>query len=108
MKWWVILFHFGIVFLIILLAVSPMIPVAVAGTIAEINGCTLHEGFANPCVVNGRDLGETLYAMGMMGWLAIATLPLGLAALAVYLFGVVGYYFVRWIMRRRRSQAGAV
>ncbi|MEP0320612.1 hypothetical protein [Bauldia litoralis] len=70
---------------IIGIAVAPMISVMVAGSIAKANGCVLHEGFVNPCVVDGKDMGETLYAMGMMGWLMIATIPAGIIALIVWL-----------------------
>ncbi|UWQ27533.1 hypothetical protein K3555_13435 [Leisingera sp. M527] len=29
-------------------------------------GCEINEGFANPCVVLGRDLSETAYSMGIL------------------------------------------
>ena len=58
--------------LAILACLSPLISTALAGWIASSHGCTLHEGFANPCVINGTDYGETLYTMGVMG-----RLPLG-------------------------------
>lgn len=101
---WSIVFHLVVIFLIILLAISPMIPVAIAGEIAERNNCTLHEGFVNPCVVNGVDRGETLYAMGMMGWFIIATLPIGLAVLSLYVIIVAGYYVFRWLKKRKQAQ----
>ena len=53
---------------ILLLAASPLISVMIAGWIAETNGCTLHEGFVNPCVVNGTDIGQDLYAAFVLGW----------------------------------------
>ncbi|WP_027236978.1 hypothetical protein [Leisingera caerulea] len=28
--------------------------------------CEIHEGFANPCVVLGRDLGEAAYTLGVL------------------------------------------
>ncbi|MGH9201104.1 MAG: hypothetical protein ACRD2A_07700, partial [Vicinamibacterales bacterium] len=37
----------------------PILSVVIAGTIASWNGCTLHEGFVNPCVVNGRDIARS-------------------------------------------------
>ncbi len=67
-------------FVILLFAGWPLISLAIAGTIASWNGCELHEGFSNPCIVNGSDLGPTLYSMGVMGWFLIATIPLGAAA----------------------------
>jgi hypothetical protein len=74
----------------------PILSIAIAGTIASWNGCALHEGFKNPCIVGGSDIGGTLYAMGVMGWFMIATLPLGLAAAVLWT--------VIWLVLRRRRQ----
>jgi hypothetical protein len=78
-----------------LLAGWPILSVVIAGSIASWNGCTLHEGFQNPCVVNGKDIGGTLYAMGVMGWFMIATIPLGAIALLVWTIG--------WVVWRARK-----
>lgn len=80
-------------FLIALVAGAPIISVMVAGSIASWNGCELHEGFRNPCIVNGTDIGDTLYTMGVLGWLMIATIPLGLAA-------VVAWTLIWYVVRR--------
>ena len=80
----------------------PIASVAIAGTIAAWNGCTLHEGFVNPCVVGGRDIGETLYAMGVMGWFMIATIPLGFIAFVVWTIG-----WLLWAKRRQRRLGAA-
>lgn len=79
-------------------SVAPMLSMLVAAAIANYNGCTLHEGFANPCVVAGRDIGETLYNMAMMAWLMLFTLPL--AALVVLAWIVAEIVHV---VRRRRA-----
>ena len=70
---------FGILISVIL-AVAPMVPTLIAGAIADSNDCKLHEGFSNPCIVLGSDIGELLYGMGMMFWFALATVPLGIMA----------------------------
>ena len=72
---------------IALIAGWPIASVMIAATIASWNGCTLHEGFANPCVVNGRDLGPLLYEMGVAGWFMLATLPLGAIAFVGWTIG---------------------
>ena len=95
--WWV----YGLALaLILLVALAPLISVMIAGSIAETNGCTLHEGFVNPCMVNGTDMGETLYAMGVMGWFMLATIPLGAMALLAWLVILIIHLIVR---RRRRA-----
>lgn len=80
-----------------LLAGMPFFSVLTAGTVANWRGCRLHEGFANPCVIAGTDWGETLYAMGVMGWLMLVTWPFMLLSLIGWpIHGVM-----RW--RRRRA-----
>jgi hypothetical protein len=93
--WWLLLGYL----IIGLVAGGPLISVMIAGTIASWNGCTLHEGFVNPCVVNGRDVGETLYAMGVMGWFMLVTIPLGLLAFIVWTV-----LWAWWTWRRQRAQ----
>ncbi len=65
-------------------AAFPLLSALAAGTIANLNGCALNEGSANPCVIAGTDYGEELYSLGVLGWLAIATVPIGIAALAIW------------------------
>jgi len=68
---------------IILWMFLPFIPVAIAGAVASHYGARLDEGSAHPCIVHGKDIGETLYTMGMMGWFSLLTFPSGILALIV-------------------------
>lgn len=102
MKWKWVLLHAAIILLILIVGLSPLIVTAIAGTIAARNDCVLHEGFVNPCVINGVDRGQDLYTAGMMGWLAIATIPISLGVTAVYLVVVI---VVALIRRNRRVPA---
>jgi len=88
--------------IIALLSGWPIAFVAAAGLIASWNNCTLHEGFANPCIVNGRDIGQTLYGMGVMGWFMIATLPLGAIAFIIWTLT-----WTLWTIRRQRKNEAA-
>ena len=85
--------------LILVFAFWPVASVAAAGWLAEANGCELHEGFTNPCMIGGADQGPTLYAMFVMGWFMLATLPLGGGALIVWLVVLI-IHRIAW------SQAG--
>lgn len=85
--------------LAILACLSPMISVAIAGYIASSHGCTLHEGFPNPCVINGTDYGETLYTMGVLGWLMLATMPIAAGLLLLWIVVEVAAF----IHRRRKA-----
>ena len=88
--------------LILLLAFAPVISVALAGAIAEAHGCTLNEGGAHPCVINGVDYGQTLLTMSMLGWFMLATLPIGAFACLVWAVILVAHLVSR---RRGRSIA---
>lgn len=98
-----ILFHGLVILAILIFSISPIISAMVAGTIADRYGCDLDEGSIHPCIVNGEDIGDTLYTLGVLGWLALATIPLGMIALAVYIIGVAIFYLVRWLLRRQQK-----
>jgi hypothetical protein len=101
------LIHTLVVLLILVLGFSPFIGVAVAGYIAESNGCTLHEGFVNPCVIDGVDRGQDLYTWFVLGWLGIGTVPLGILAAAAYIVIVLIVWLIRRNRRTRQPAAAA-
>ncbi len=88
--------------LILAWTVWPIVSVAVAGSIAAAHGCQVDEGSIHPCIVNGRDIGEQLYTMGVMGWFMLVTVPTGGVALLV--FGAI--LLIVWLSRRKRRQGG--
>jgi hypothetical protein len=84
----------------------PVALVAVAGSIASSNGCALDESTAHPCIVNGQDIGGTLYAMGVMGWFMLVTLPTGSLALLAYVLILLGAWIAGRIRRRQTGPPG--
>lgn len=65
--------------ILIILTVVAWLPIALAfaaSGIASTLGCRLDEGGSHPCALAGHDIGDTLYAMAMMMWLAFLTFPL--------------------------------
>ena len=66
-----------------------MISALGAGGVAAALGCELHEGFVNTCPVAGHDIGDTLYTMFVLGWLALFTLPI--AALGAVMLAIAGF-----------------
>ena len=78
---------------IALVAGAPVISVIFTMIVANANGCVVHEGDATPCVVMGTDIGEALYVTGMMGWFALATIPMGVIAFVLWT--------VTWLLWRR-------
>ena len=93
-----------IAFLILVLAASPIISVTIAGVVANSHGCRLDEGSVHPCVIGGHDYGETLYTLGVLGWLMLVTLPAGALAFVVWLI-VLLVHFANW--RRKRGSVPA-
>jgi hypothetical protein len=95
------IFHALVIFIILLIAFAPLMGVVWVGFVADANGCKVDEGSPHPCIVDGKDIGQDLYTVGVMGWLMIATIPLGLIAVGIYLAIVVIYYLVRRAWRAR-------
>ncbi len=62
--------------IIILLGLSPLIPVIVASIGGACLGCSVNEAGGSRCIRWGIDFGETLPTMMIMGWLLIYTIPL--------------------------------
>jgi len=77
--YWIVLFLIGLV------AFAPVASVIACSIIANAAGCHVDEGSVHPCVINGHDYGETLYAMGVMGWFMLLTLPAGALAFVTWL-----------------------
>lgn len=83
-----------LIFLVLVLfTIAPVLSVFFTYGVAEANGCTVNEATIHPCMVLGADWGGFLYFTGMMGWLALATLPLGGGALLVLLVIFLIHYF---------------
>lgn len=96
MRWFRILVGLSLV-----VCLLPIGSVILAGIIASTYGCRLHEGFVNPCVVAGYDLGVTLYTMAVAGWFGLMTLPF---VLPILIFWVLVEIANR--VMRRRSTSG--
>jgi len=76
---------------VILVCLAPLLGVLVALGVTKLTGCTVHEGFANPCFVLGLDVGGILYALAVSGWALLATLPLaGILGVAWAVIELVG------------------
>jgi len=95
------LLHSAIVLVIFLIGFGPLLATLAAGTVASMNGCELHEGFVNPCLIGGVDYGETLYSFGVLGWLSLGTIPIAAMLFLAYLLIVL----VVWLVRKRKQAA---
>ncbi len=86
--------------IIILLAISPLLSVFAASRIATYFGCELHEGFVNPCIAFGQDIGASLYSGFVSGWYMFISLPLGFLAWCIH----IGYGIFKIVKDRRTSK----
>ncbi|MGZ9810302.1 hypothetical protein ACXN5S_07530 [Pseudoroseicyclus sp. H15] len=75
------LFLIGLV--LVLIGLAPIASVALASLLADRAGCELHEGYANACIIAGKDRGDMLYTMFVAGWLMLMTIPLGFIGLVL-------------------------
>lgn len=101
----VIVLNLLIVGCILLFGAAPIISVAIAGSVANANGCDLDEGSIHPCLINGVDYGETLYSMGVMGWFMLATIPIAGGMLVIYAVIWVIILIVRLVLKYRKARA---
>lgn len=91
--------------IIVLVGIVPLLLTLGAGMVAEANGCTLHEGYVNPCVIWGEDRGETLYSLGMMFWYSFYTVPLAAFAFFVWLLILIVHVVLRILRKVTKSNA---
>ena len=75
--------------LIALFAIAPVASVVACGVIASAHGCKVDEGSVHPCIINGKDYGQLLYTLGVMGWFMLVTLPPGAIAFVLWLIVLV-------------------
>ncbi|MDB5586874.1 MAG: hypothetical protein JWP26_1844 [Devosia sp.] len=72
---------------LVFIAIFTLWPIGLLATtfgIADANGCGPQQGSLYACLAMG-DWGETLYTMGVLGWLMLVSVPLGLGAFIVWL-----------------------
>jgi hypothetical protein len=60
---------------LLFICLLPLMSMAAAEFIAQVNGCKLDLTGAHPCIVGGRDMGHDLLTLGMMGYFLFATMP---------------------------------
>jgi len=77
--YWIVLVFIG------LFAFAPIGSVMTCALIANSHGCKVDEGSVHPCMIGGKDYGQLLYTLGVLGWLMLVTIPAGLFAFVIWL-----------------------
>ncbi len=70
----------------------PVVMPFIAGMIANILGCTLHEGGVTPCRVGPLDIGGLLYTLFVTGWHALVTLPAAAVVAVMWVIAETGVH----------------
>jgi len=83
--------YWMVLVLIVLVALAPVGSVVACGLIANTHGCRVDEGSVHPCVINGKDYGQLLYTLGVMGWLMLVKLPAGAFAFGLWLIVLLSH-----------------
>jgi hypothetical protein len=78
----------------------PVASIIACSVIAQIGHCQVNEGGPQPCYVAGRDMGETAYELGVLGWCFLITFPLALISIVLSVLLIVRAF-------RRRRDAGS-
>jgi hypothetical protein len=81
--YWLVLFVIG------LFAFAPIGSVMTCAWIANSHNCKVDEGSVHPCIINGKDYGQLLYTLGVLGWLMLVTIPGGLIAFVIWLIVLI-------------------
>ena len=79
---------FGILLVLVaLVAFGPALIAVGSQQVAEAFGCQVDLNRVIPCVIGGKDYGQTFYDLGFLIWYSYLSLPAGLALLGVWAAG---------------------
>ncbi|MGF9561991.1 hypothetical protein [Neorhizobium sp. JUb45] len=95
-----VLAYFATLTVILLFALFPLISALTSISVADAAGCRVDEAGSYPCIIFGTDIGELLAFLFVLGWLGMATVPLGFICFLVW----TGFVIARIIRKRRLSQ----
>ena len=89
--------------LILLVAFGPALVAVGSQEIAELAfGCQADLKRVIPCVIGGKDYGQTFYDLGFAIWYSYLTLPAGLVLFVLWTIAAT-IVFLGWLAARRRQ-----
>ena len=92
-----------LVALILLVAFGPALVAVGSQEIAEIVfGCEVNLNYAVPCVIGGKDYGQTFYDLGFAIWYSYLTIPAGVVLFVLWTIAAT-IVFLGWLAERRRE-----
>jgi len=88
--------------LILLFSLGPALVAVGSQFIAEAFGCQMDMHRVIPCLIAGKDYGQTFYDYGFAIWYSYVTLPIGGVMLAIWAV-VAAIAFVVGLRRRKAA-----
>jgi TRAP-type C4-dicarboxylate transport system permease small subunit len=89
--------------LIGLIALGPALIAVGSQEVAEkMFGCEVNLNSVIPCVIGGKDYGQTFYDLGFLIWYSYLSLPVGGVLFAIWAAAALIALVVGW--RKRRSE----
>jgi hypothetical protein len=86
---------------VLLIALGPALIAVASQEIAEVVfGCQVDLNRVIPCVIGGKDYGQTFYDLGFLIWYSYLSLPLGGVLLGVWAVAAV----IAFIVSRRKRK----
>lgn len=74
--WWLVAGLIGI-------GVAPMLGLALRAGLLALGGCPAPDGFVQPCLIGGLDLGGVIQVLALGHWAFFLTAPLALAGIVL-------------------------
>jgi hypothetical protein len=97
---------FGILLILVaFVAFGPALVAVGSQQVAEAFGCQVDLNRAIPCVIGGKDYGQTFYDLGFLIWYSYLSLPTGLALLGVWAVAALIAILVSWRKQNRPPSA---
>ena len=88
---------------VVLVALGPALVAVASQEIAEkVFGCEVNLNYTIPCVIGGKDYGQTFYDLGFLIWYSYLSIPAGGVLLGIW---VVAALIAFIVSRRKRTQA---
>ncbi len=71
---------------LVVIGLIPVLSITAASVIGAVGNCRVHDGYAETCLIGGRDWGGALALLDSIGWFFFLTAPI---ALAGFVLGIV-------------------
>ena len=90
--------------IVLLIAFGPALVAVGSELIAEhVFGCQTNLNYTVPCVIGGKDYGQTFYDLGFLIWYSYLSLPAGGVLFAIWAVAALIAFIVHWLKRKREQ-----